>query len=165
MEQMLLFQVPEADAVRLKRLAGAVHIRTGIIEKEEFWQTIGYLAGKTPHKTAECYQGEVPEQSLMVFCDVTEKHLDRILANIRREGIFVDYKAVLTPFNQNWNVLRMYAEMEKERASLGISQQISQWGSEYAAIAENDGEELVGNSKNESKMLAGYHAISYNEKL
>lgn len=120
MEQILLFQLPQADAVRLKHLAGALHIRTITVEKEEYWQTLGHLAGKLPHKAVEPYQGETPGQSLMVFCDVTEKHLDRMLANIRKEGISADYKAVLTPSNQNWNVLRMYAEMEKERAALGM---------------------------------------------
>ena len=115
MEQIILFQVPEADAVRIKRFAGTLHIRTRMAEPEEYRQTLGCLAGITTHKSSERYEGTPPKESLLLFCNVSEKHLDELLARIRKENILLDYKAVLTPSNQNWNVLRMYGEMEKEK--------------------------------------------------
>ncbi len=64
----------------------------------------------------EFFCGGAPEESLMIFCDVTEKHFGRALGLFREKGIRIDYKAVLTPTNAKWNVLRFYAEMAREKA-------------------------------------------------
>ena len=121
MEQILLFQVPETNAVKIKRFAGTLHIRTSIVMPEDYRQTLGCLAGKSAHKTNELFQGTPPEESLLLFCDLSEKHLNQMLGKIRKEGIEIDYKAVLTPSNQNWNVLWMYGEMEREKKQYELS--------------------------------------------
>lgn len=58
----------------------------------------------------------VQKESLMVFCDVSEKHFNRTLALMRERAVKIDYKAVLTPTNREWNVLRLYAELAREKA-------------------------------------------------
>lgn len=58
----------------------------------------------------------VSKESLMLFCDVGEKHFNRALALLRSRAVRVDYKAVLTPTNREWNVLRLYAELAREKA-------------------------------------------------
>ena len=50
------------------------------------------------------------------MCDVTEKQMNRLLMELRRREIRIDYKAVLTDTNRNWNVGQMYLEMARERA-------------------------------------------------
>lgn len=57
-----------------------------------------------------------PAESLMVMCDVTEKQMNRLLMELRRREIRIDYKAVLTPTNRTWKVGQMYLEMARERA-------------------------------------------------
>ena len=54
----------------------------------------------------------------MVFCRLPDKVLDRVLAALKRKHITVDYKAVMTPTNAKWNILRIYFEMEREKKSL-----------------------------------------------
>ena len=53
----------------------------------------------------------------MVFCGVNEKHFDKILFELRRKQIPVDYKAVLTPSNRKWSVLMLMLELTKEKNS------------------------------------------------
>ena len=52
-----------------------------------------------------------------VFCGVNEKHFDKILFELRRKQIPVDYKAVLTPSNRKWSVLMLMLELTKEKNS------------------------------------------------
>ena len=63
------------------------------------------------------FTGSAPQESLMVFCGVNEKHFDKILFELRRKQIPVDYKAVLTPSNRKWSVLMLMLELTKEKNS------------------------------------------------
>lgn len=114
MEKILLFQVEAAAAI--KSIAAPLHIRVETVEPSAYKETLqnlydGKLSG------AENYSGEVPQESLMVFCHLPDKTLDKMLAALKKKKIAVTYKAVLTPFNAGWNVLRVYFEMEQERKS------------------------------------------------
>lgn len=55
------------------------------------------------------------EESLLVMCELREKHMDRLLATLRMTNAGIDYKAVLTPTNAKWNLIRVLAEMELEK--------------------------------------------------
>ena len=63
------------------------------------------------------FTGSAPQEILMVFCGVNEKHFDKILFELRRKQIPVDYKAVLTPSNRKWSVLMLMLELTKEKNS------------------------------------------------
>ena len=43
--------------------------------------------------------------------------MDKLLASLRRDQVVIDYKAVLTPTNRKWNVMRMYLEMRAEKTA------------------------------------------------
>ena len=55
------------------------------------------------------------ENSLVIFCDLTEKHLDHVLARLREKKAGLCYKAVLTPTNRKWNLQKLYINMEMEK--------------------------------------------------
>ena len=55
------------------------------------------------------------ENSLVIFCDLTEKHLDHVLARLREKQAGLCYKAVLTPTNRTWNLQKLYINMEMEK--------------------------------------------------
>ena len=62
---------------------------------------------------------ELPEKSeakpgIVIFCDVTDKHMDKLLFEMRTGNSEVDYKAVKTKTNSQWTITRILAQMEKE---------------------------------------------------
>ena len=131
MEKVLLFRVGDAEAAVTANLLAAMKIRCERIPEGAFGQTIGELAagkisrpgggteqaqGAEPGQTVGSGHGNASAESLMVFCDVSEKHFSRTLALLRERAVRIDYKAVLTPVNREWNVLRLYAELARERA-------------------------------------------------
>lgn len=57
------------------------------------------------------------EESLLLMCGLTDKHMDRLLASLRNSHIQPDYKAVLTPSNKKWTVTKLLAHMAFEKYS------------------------------------------------
>ncbi|WP_455718801.1 DUF3783 domain-containing protein [Anaerosporobacter sp.] len=113
MEKILLFQSKEAT--NIKKLAAPMHIKVVEVDVSQFKQTIGKLAGITENEEEIIFDGEAPDGSLMVFCNLTDKHFNSMLQKMRLNKVPMTYKAVLTPVNSKWNVLRLYMEMEMER--------------------------------------------------
>lgn len=115
MEKILAFQVKEEQLGRIRRAAGNLKVRVETVAAEHFRQNLGELEKQADAEPVQVYDGEVPEQSLLVFCNIENKKLDKLLAALRKNQVQVDYKAVLTPTNRTWNILRIYAEMEREK--------------------------------------------------
>ena len=54
----------------------------------------------------------------MLVMAVNPDKIDSILDWMKKEGISVPYKAIVTPDNAWWNSLQLYQELEKEHRSL-----------------------------------------------
>lgn len=115
MEKVLLFQIQDSDADRIRDILGSMKIRMQIVPREQFRQTLGCLNEGNMRSETEVYRGEAPEGSLLLMCGFSDKQMDHFLAALKKKLIRTDYKAILTPVNRNWNVLRLYAELEREK--------------------------------------------------
>ena len=115
MEKILIYQVKEKEAV--KQLLAPMKIRLEEIKTTDLRQSIGDLAEGKKNVLTAPFTGSAPQESLMVFCSVNEKHFDKILFELRQKQIPVDYKAVLTPSNRKWSVLMLMLELTKEKNS------------------------------------------------
>lgn len=114
MEKILLFQIDPAAAKQIARLASAMKIKAISVSGEWYNQKLGWIADHQVSRESEKDAGNLPG-SLLVFCGLTERHLDKMLLKLRQEKIAVDFKAVLTPTNREWTVQRLYLEMVRER--------------------------------------------------
>ena len=57
--------------------------------------------------------------SCLVLCGLRDKRLDKVRFGVRRADIPIDYKAVLTPSNQEWTVPELMKELQRERQAVG----------------------------------------------
>lgn len=107
-------------AQELQMICMSLRIRVRLIKKEEYFQTVGVLAGmKEASETDRIYEGEELADEMMVFAGVTGSHLDQILFMMRKKGMKrIDYKAVLTDTNSQWTVPELFKELEKEHAAM-----------------------------------------------
>ena len=117
-ETVLLFNIKDKKrAQELQMICMSLRIRVRLIKKEEYFQTVGVLAGmKEASETDRIYEGEELADEMMVFAGVTGSHLDQILFMMRKKRI--DYKAVLTDTNSQWTVPELFKELEKEHAAM-----------------------------------------------
>lgn len=114
MEKILLFQSELYS--QIKAIASPLRIRVEEFDAGCMKTTLDELYSKGKDASyVEAYTGEVPKESLLVFCNVEDKKLDKILAQLKKKGLHIDYKAVMTPTNAKWNILRIFFEMEREK--------------------------------------------------
>ena len=111
MEKILIFQSRHVSEI--KEVASCLRLKAEDVAPVCFKETLAKICRGTA-MSGEGYEGELPEKSLLLFCNVQEKKMDKMLAMLRKKGISTDYKAILTPTNSQWNVFRLYFEMERE---------------------------------------------------
>ena len=116
MERLLLFNSPDTD--KIKKIAAPMKIKVLTADPARYNETLRELAStdkKEKPSTDNVFIGKVPAESLLLFCEVADKKIDKILFQLRKNNINIDFKAILTPTNSSWNVLKLYLEMEREK--------------------------------------------------
>lgn len=113
METILLFQVE--DKREIAALAANMRIRLKEVNRMQYHQKLKEILDQTPAAAPASGEGEALPGSMMIFCGVSDKHLERILFAMRKKNVRVDYKAVLTPSNQSWTPYALFAQLEMER--------------------------------------------------
>jgi hypothetical protein len=116
-EMVLLYNIEEKQIQKkYQMLCLRLGIRVKMVAKEQFLEPVGALSGarEVPLKN-EVYEGEGFTDPMMVLKIYSNQKLDQLLTGIRKEGIpKIDYKAVLTEYNKEWNSLQLYEELKKE---------------------------------------------------
>ena len=114
-EQILLYNVKEPQDII--KAASNMRIASGFISESDSDKTLAELAAEVkgmPSDVAE-YHSQENKESLVIFCNVTDKHMDRLLFEMRQKNTGVTFKAVLTDSNRKWNISQMLVEMRRER--------------------------------------------------
>lgn len=75
--------------------------------------------GTVPAQDTACGPAVQTPPSLLVLCGLRDKRLDKALFELRRADIPIDYKAILTPSNQEWTVPELMKELQRERQAVG----------------------------------------------
>ncbi len=116
MEQLLAFHLDESQLKRLNGIAAVMQIHVKIIEPQYYFVPLEDLAAEQLSPVTAPFAGKMPEESLLLFCDFTEKRMDAILAALSADKFWVSYKAVLTPTNRKWNFMQLLLEMRMEQS-------------------------------------------------
>ena len=62
---------------------------------------------------------------MLVLCNFSEARLDALLQGMRRSGIRIALKAMLTESNAGWTFLQLYEELLEEHARMTKGTQAS----------------------------------------
>ena len=114
-EKILLYNVKEPQDII--KVASNMRIASGFINESDSYKTLAELAAEVKGIPSDVagYHSQEDKESLVIFCDVTDKHMDRLLFEMRQENTGVTFKAVLTDANKKWNISQMLVEMRRER--------------------------------------------------
>ncbi len=144
MEKLLLIHSTKEIQLQVKNVASRLKLALDIIQDEYCGCHLKELAAgkyaQNPPDTAAsdstvaegtipsgnaAAEGTVPAPaaqtppSCLVLCGLRDKRLDKVLFELRRADIPIDYKAVLTPSNQEWTVPELMKELQRERQAMG----------------------------------------------
>lgn len=75
--------------------------------------------GTVPAQVNAGVSGAETPPNCLVLCGLRDKRLDKVLFELRRADIPIDYKAILTPSNQEWTVPELMKELQRERQAMG----------------------------------------------
>jgi hypothetical protein len=144
MEKLLLIHSTKEIQLQVKNVASRLKLALDIIPEEYCGCHLKELAAgkyaQNPPNTAAsdsivaegtipsgnaATEGTVPAPaaqappSCLVLCGLRDKRLDKVLFELRRADIPIEYKAVLTPSNQKWTVPELMKELQRERQAMG----------------------------------------------
>lgn len=128
MARLFVFGVQAEEFVKIKAAAAVLKLRAEAVPVFLYRQKAGVLAQSKLESLAEAvqmgaeeeiYRGELGSESMILMCGFSQKQMDKLLAALKRQEVKIDYKAVLTPTNAQWNVLRLFAELAREKAAYG----------------------------------------------
>lgn len=114
-EKILLYNVKEPQDII--KAASNMRIASGFINESDSYKTLAELAAEVKGIPSDVagYHSQEDKESLVIFCEVTDKHMDRLLFEMRQKNTGVTFKAVLTDANKKWNISQMLVEMRRER--------------------------------------------------
>ena len=114
-EKILLYNAKEPQDII--KAASNMRIASGFINESDSYKTLAELAAEVKGIPSDVagYHSQEDKESLVIFCDVTDKHMDRLLFEMRQKNTGVTFKAVLTDANKKWNISQMLVEMRRER--------------------------------------------------
>lgn len=116
LEKILLYNVKNPQ--HIIKAASNMRIISGFINESDTDRTLAEIADDIRGislSDAEGYQPQENKESLIVFCNVTDKHMDKLLFEMRQKCFDVSFKAVLTDTNRKWNIKQMLVEMRREK--------------------------------------------------
>ena len=114
MEKIVIYNVKHVKDII--KCAANMRIKSIVLSDDMLSDTLGdILVSASDYKAGD----ELPEKSeakpgIVIFCDVTDKHIDKLLFEMRTGNSEVDYKAVKTKTNSQWTITRILAQMEKK---------------------------------------------------
>ena len=131
--QILLYNITNEDQKKkIKALLLRLKIRARIVEKERYIEPIGRLAGmdidqdkdSSDRNTCETQEGDMTDFSdeMLIFCFLSDGLLNQMLQGLRKAGVYIPLKAVLTPSNCMWNSYMIHREIAKEHALMHQTQ-------------------------------------------
>lgn len=128
MEKLICYQIENTREI--ERLASNMKLRIVYADASLYDETLDAIASGKVQSTATVAIGanEIARtnnlnlspdsgDSILIFCDLSEKHLNRMLFELKSRKVQIDLKAVLTPTNQKWTLRQLHAELEREKAN------------------------------------------------
>ena len=115
MEKILAIACSDVQIEILKKITGDMKIRLQRVPEKDTDHTLEEILNSGSDEKVSGEEVSDGENSLVIFCDLTERHLDHVLARLREKKAGLCYKAVLTPTNRKWNLQKLYINMEMEK--------------------------------------------------
>lgn len=81
-------------------------------------QTIGCLLGRKGFDEREKPEAPTLEETVLVLDGFTDKRLEILLREMKKSGVSIPYKAIVTETNLGWLFHQLYVELEEEHKAM-----------------------------------------------
>lgn len=118
--ETVLFYEPEggAQGARLKSILVRMGVRIKNVPAEAVGQTIGCLLGRKDFDARENPEAPALPEPMLVLDGFTDKRLEILLREMKKSGVSVPYKAIVTETNLGWLFHQLYEELAAEHEAM-----------------------------------------------
>ena len=118
-ETILLYNIKgQPYTPQLKTILLKMGIRIKVVAPEDYTKKIGELLGLETNSSSQppavAPSESIPDEMIVMY-NFIDARLNQLLSELRRAGIKIPLKAVLTPHNSNWTSYELHAELSEER--------------------------------------------------
>ena len=130
MEKLICFQIENTREI--ERLASNMKIRVIKADASMYNEMLDSIVNGKISSVNSTFSASISPlvtenklpADILIFCDLSEKHLNRMLFELKSRKVQIDLKAILTPTNRKWTLRQLHDELERERASIFINNKI-----------------------------------------
>lgn len=115
MKEVVLYFGKETALAPIRRAMSVRKIALRVVPPQDYDRSLAELASA---KTGGETNGAAFDDPVLLFCGFSAARLDLALNGLRREGISVPLKAVLTASNRDWTAFALHDELAREHAAL-----------------------------------------------
>ncbi|MDY4191772.1 MAG: DUF3783 domain-containing protein [Oscillospiraceae bacterium] len=116
---VMLYALEEEKLAKTLKLLKARELPARKVLPEQAGETLGYLAGYAGFEASGGpAPSDAPREECMVLAGLEERELHSFLDDLRRAGVEIPLKAVVTGPNRGWTFARLMGELQKEREAI-----------------------------------------------
>ena len=113
-EQILLFHFEDPERLRaVRRALAPLHVSCTVVPEEDWRRPVGALVGLEAAPREELAAAALTDE-VMLLCGLTGPGIQLAVGALRRAGLYIPYKAALTPTNKDWTVEQLFFELYQE---------------------------------------------------
>ena len=118
--ETVLFYEPEGETqgALLKSVLVRMGVRIKNVSSEAVGQTIGCLLGRKGFDARENPEARALDEPVLVMDGFTDKRLEILLREMKKSGVSVPYKAIVTETNLGWLFHQLYDELAAEHKAM-----------------------------------------------
>ena len=118
--ETVLFYEPEGETqgALLKSVLVRMGVRIKNVSSEAVGQTIGCLLGRKGFDARENPEAPALDEPVLVMDGFTDKRLEILLREMKKSGVSVPYKAIVTETNLGWLFHQLYDELAAEHQAM-----------------------------------------------
>lgn len=106
------------QAAALKSILVRMGVRIKNVPSDAVGQTIGHLLGRKGFDARENPEAPALSEPVLVLDGFTDKRLEILLREMKKSGVVVPYKAVVTETNLGWLFHQLYDELAREHEAM-----------------------------------------------
>ena len=107
-----------AQGALLKSILVRMGVRIKNVTPEAVGQTIGCLLGRKGFDARENPEAPMLAKAVLVMDGLTDKRLEILLREMKKNGVSVPYKAIVTETNLGWPFHQLYDELSAEHEAM-----------------------------------------------
>ena len=117
-ETVLLYNFNDKDRLmKIRQALLPLGFRVKTVGREDYRKPLGTLAGVKGME--ELTEADHSGDEMAVRAGLTSSQVDSFIRTLRKKGVGrIDYKAVLTSVNKDWDSVHLYHEIKKEHEAM-----------------------------------------------